>query len=667
MKLIRSVVVVSLVVFMASCADTPNKKHTVKRPDTKVVQPDQELNSQYYLNQAQRQYDASGDITQRNSLLLQAAASLQHEKNCNASIKLLNILTPELIHPDHQPQAQLLLAQCYMQLPTPAVAQAQKLMTRLSKSQQDPAQISALQARIDEYQHAWLAASENLIAAGNLDQEHSLRLWHAIGNLTSKQDKQAVINEPRLKSWIELKTIVQQQGTHPEKLNTQVNQWQAKHASHPLANLLPDTLLSAMAQKAVSPKRLAVLLPLTGRLASQGNAIKDGVVAAYLAQLNEPGGFSNESTLTNVELQFFDSALKTPEELKALVADFDVIIGPLLKEKIAKLITLLPEDKSVLALNRIDSIVSNMPASHLVDSNLSLADSAENTAASEPSPLQVQSQQDADPSDAIPQNKAPEVYYFSLAPEDEAIQLAKHIHTLGFRHPIVLAADTSTTQRMSEAFVKQWQHNAQQQDYVAPATGTFTDSKNMRKLVSELLDVAQSRQRVRQIELLTTTEVYAVERNRRDVDAIILFANPEQTELLNPIIESSLSPFAAREISVFASSRSYTLELTKNSIRDLRNLTFIDMPWMMPNNPWPALAKDVRALWPQSQDNLLRLFALGYDAYNLVPKLRHLKLLPIASVQGLSGDLSISADGEIHRVLPWAKVAQDRITPLAMD
>ncbi|MEI8650773.1 penicillin-binding protein activator [Paraglaciecola sp. Hal342] len=137
-----------------------------------------------------------------------------------------------------------------------------------------------------------------------------------------------------------------------------------------------------------------------------------------------------------------------------------------------------------------------MPASHLVDSNLSLADSAENTAASEPLPLQVQSQQDADPSDAMPQNKAPEVYYFSLAPEDEAIQLAKHIHTLGFRHPIVLAADTSTTQRMSEAFVKQWQH----QRPAARLRGAcdwylHRYSKNMRKLVSELLDVAQSRQK----------------------------------------------------------------------------------------------------------------------------------------------------------------------------
>lgn len=658
MKLIRSVVVVSLVVFMASCADTPNKKNSVKRPDIKVVQPDRELNSQYYLNQAQRQFAQTGDTTERNRLILQAASVLQQEDNCNASIKLLNILTPELIHPDLQSEAQLLLAQCYMQLPIPAVSQAQKLVNKLLKSKHESAQLSALQAVIDEQQHAWLAVSKNLLAAGNLNQENSLRLWRAIGNLTNKQEKQAVVDEPRLKSWIELKTIIQQLGTQPQSLKVQVNRWQSKHPSHPLSEVLPEALVNAMEQDTIAPKRVAVLLPLTGRLSSQGNAIKDGIIAAYLAHLNSASSLNSQASAPHIELQFFDSALKTPEELSEQVTDYDTIIGPLLKEKIAQLIAFLPANKSVLALNRIDSIIENRTLDTAVVNNtiVDQAVAAENmTLPNVDVALETLS------------TASPEVFYFSLAPEDEAIQLAKHIHDLGLRHPIVLAADTSTTQRMSEAFIQQWQQNDQQQDYVIPAKGTFTDSKNMRKLVSELLDVAQSRQRVKQIELLTTSEVYAVERNRRDVDAIILFANPEQTELLNPIIESSLSPFAAREISVFASSRSYTLELNKNSIRDLRNLTFIDMPWMMPNNPWQDLANDTQALWPQTQDSLLRLFALGYDAYNLVPKLRHLKLLPITSVKGLSGELSISADGEVHRVLPWAKVAQDRVIPIALD
>ncbi|WP_166422243.1 penicillin-binding protein activator [Paraglaciecola sp. 20A4] len=659
MKLIRSVVVVSLVVFMASCADAPNKKNTVKRPDIKVVQPDRELSSQYYLNQAQREFARDGDTTERNDLLLLAASKLQTEQNCNASIKLLNILTPELIHPDNQAQAQLLLAECYVRLPSPALSHAQKLLEKLPDNFAEQGRIRAVQAHIDEHQQAWLEASKNLLAAGNLNNENSLRLWRALGHLTAKQAQQAIIDEPRLRSWLDLKDIVQQQGLAPDMLQRSVSQWQGKHVYHPLSQALPEALITAMSKAPIIAKRVAVLLPLTGRLASQGNAIKDGIVAAYLTQLNSLSFKNNSTSMLETELRFFDSALKTPQELNDLVADYDVIVGPLLKEKIAELITLLPANKTILALNRIDTIgTGDVKSPATLSSGNPLITEA--SVAPEINPGVLMSEDDTP-------NPHPEIFYFSLAPEDEAIQLAKHIYDSGLRHPVVLSADTSTTQRMAEAFLEQWQVHQRQKDYVAPATGTFTDSKSMRKLVSELLDVAQSRQRVKQIELLTTSEVYAVERNRRDVDAIILFANPEQTELLSPIIESSLSPFAAREISVFASSRSYTLDLNKNSIRDLRNLTFIDMPWMMPNNPWAELANEVGTLWPQSQDSLLRLFALGYDAYNLIPKLRHLNLLPITSVPGLSGELSISSDGEVHRVLQWAKVQQDRVTPFAME
>ena len=135
----------------------------------------------------------------------------------------------------------------------------------------------------------------------------------------------------------------------------------------------------------------------------------------------------------------------------------------------------------------------------------------------------------------------------------------------------------------------------------------------------------KGKQRIKQIEALSDVEVFGVERNRRDIDAIVLFANPEQAKLLNPIIEASLSPFARRSLSVFASSRSYSLDLNSNSLRDLRNLTFTDMPWMLPDHRWQDLANQTIQLWPEKQDTLLRLFAMGFDVYSLLPNLRRLK------------------------------------------
>jgi outer membrane PBP1 activator LpoA protein len=257
-----------------------------------------------------------------------------------------------------------------------------------------------------------------------------------------------------------------------------------------------------------------------------------------------------------------------------------------------------------------------------------------------------------------------EHYYFSLAPEDEAQQLALHMQQKQLVRPIVFAANNPTTQRMAEAFIAKWQEAP---NAIQPDLTIFTDSKDMRDRVSQMLDVAQSKQRIRQMEVLADVEVFGVERNRRDIDAIVLFANPEQAQLLNPIIEASLSPFAQKSLSVFASSRSYSLDLNSNSLRDLRNLTFTDMPWMLPGHSWQSLASQTTQLWPQKQDTLLRLFAMGFDAYNLLPNLRRLKTMPQVVSYGLTGEINVDGQGVLHRRLLWAQVAQDRVKLLALD
>jgi outer membrane PBP1 activator LpoA protein len=217
---------------------------------------------------------------------------------------------------------------------------------------------------------------------------------------------------------------------------------------------------------------------------------------------------------------------------------------------------------------------------------------------------------------------------------------------------------------MAEAFIAKWKETA---NAIKPDLTVFTDNKDMRIRVSQMLDVDQSKQRIKQIEGMSDVEVFGVERNRRDIDAIVLFANPEQTGLLNPIIEASLSPFARKSLSVFASSRSYSVDLNSNSLRDLRNLTFTDMPWILPNHSWQVLAHQTKELWPQRQDTLLRLFAMGYDALNLLPRLRLLKSLPQLVSNSLTGNINVDGLGILHRRLLLAQIAQDRVKLLAMD
>ena len=84
-----------------------------------------------------------------------------------------------------------------------------------------------------------------------------------------------------------------------------------------------------MAAKLAAPanESIALMLPLTGRLANVGRAVRDGFIAAYLAEAGAA------ATAFTPELHVFDSAKYTSMELMRLArsANADVLVGPLLK------------------------------------------------------------------------------------------------------------------------------------------------------------------------------------------------------------------------------------------------------------------------------------------------------------------------------------------------
>lgn len=630
-----------------SCSSSPTRQ-----PQKIAVKPTKEIieqvkDSAYFLTQA-KQYDAStNNFYQRNEYLLQAAEALQFEQQCEKSIRMLKVLQSELQDNRHITHGSLLLAECYLILSNEAYDNVEIILANLQGDYGYQGRIAALEAQLFVNKKQWLNAAKAFQDTKIDDPEKTQTIWKWVNKLTLSDLEKARLSETKLQPWLQLAIIVKRFALEPDLFNQQLVSWQSRHLGHSLVNNLPAEIQQSLLEPPIQAKRIAVLLPLSGRLANQGQAIKEGILAAYLESLDsavldsnnlsETSEVSNDAissmTKTYREIRFFDSALKTAQQLNEMVADFDVVMGPLVKEKIIELRAVLPKDKILLALNRVE-ITPKLPV-------IAQLDTTEES-----------------------HSPAAEHYYFSLAPEDEAQQLAQHIQKNQLVRPIIFAADNPTTQRMAAAFIATWQEipNA-----IQPDLSIFTDNKNMRIQVSEKLDVAQSDKRIKQIETLADVEVFGVERNRRDIDSIVLFANPEQTALLNPIIEASLSPFARKSLSVFASSRSYSVDLNSNSLRDLRNLTFADMPWMLPEHSWQPLANQSKQLWPQRQDTLLRLFAMGFDAYNLLPNLRRLKSLPQIVSHGLTGEINVDEQGVLHRRLPWAQVAQDRVKLLAMD
>lgn len=596
-------------------------KTTVKTNESVKAVTSTNESPDYLLDQAQKIYMQTGDITLRNGMLLKAAEAYQAQQECHQTQKIIGLLQPEINSPKLRTHANVLLAECHL---TTQDIDTTKLQIWLDSSGLGLGfdnRIHKLNGKLQESNSNWVAAAKSVLLSGYEDELSSNIVWRLIQHLNRKELEQAALREPALQEWAQLSLIVIEFGLQPNELQLAVQEWQSRNENHPLSVSLPNEITEAINSQQLSTSKIAVLLPLTGRLSAQGSAIKQGILSAYYTSAKNDQGTEPVSPI----IQFFDSNTNEFAD-EGVFEEFDVIIGPLLKNKITALMEIIPQEKTVLALNRIEN--------------------------------QNETEMNQTPS----KNR----FFFALAPEDEAQQLAQTVLDKGAKNPVIIADNSAATKRMADAFLSRWAEISPTSTK-QPKMTLFTDNLTLRASMTEALDVQQSKARIKIIEDIVPSEVHAVPRNRRDVDAIVVFANAEQTELLNPIIESSLSPFNDKKVPVYATHRSYSLNLSNNSLRDLRNLTFSDMPWMLPQHKWQELANETSSLWPQQSDTLRRLFALGFDSYNLLPSLHAMRALPKISVNGLTGQLNIKNDGSIRRSLPYGFIDNDRVRLIAMD
>lgn len=410
-------------------------------------------------------------------------------------------------------------------------------------------------------------------------------------------------------AYLSLAKIIRQYALVPSELAIALTQWQFSHPNHEILNenIIPFELLLS-ASEFPSDTEIAILLPLEGRLGNSGKQIKDGILSAYFASKH------------SFQLRFINTHEVNVEAIVQQIQGVDIVIGPLLKTEIDALRPLLRPQQILLALNRI-------PVT-LEQTNTENGDNL------------IASQQ----------------FFFGLAPEDEAQQLAEYVYTNQYQQPIMIHAQDATATRMAEAFALRWQTINPK----APLkTLTFTNNADMRKQITEALGVATSQQRARRLEQFHGSEIFSVTRNRRDVDAFIVFANAKQTELINPMIEASLSTFSDKITPVYASSRSYNHDLNQNSLRDLQNVFFIEMPWVL-----DTTAQELKATYnilnPTASTSEQRLFAMGYDAYQLLFNLNKLSKVPNLQFIGLTGELRLE-NNTLYRRLPQAQISQNSI------
>ena len=650
---------VASVLVLTGCGSTPktqSKPVVVEPTPIETTQVEDNVTPEHKLLEAKKVWERTRNKEQRDTLLLQAADLYLQNQQPVLAQQVLYEVKEDSISGENQSYYSLLVTKAYAGMPDASAEELLAMLDGVTGTGETAFQKAELQTQLFTQQGNLAAAANSVLKTNLTDDEKVQQVWQWITSIPASSLDSVGSAYPDLSPFITLRELTEENASSPEKLAKSLQQFKQVYRGHVLENALPENVIEATQLTDAGANDIAVLLPLSGRLARTGQVVKNGIMAAYYTDVEKR---QDEHLLPR--LRFIDTNEVDTQHLLSEIGDTKFIIGPLLKDTVERLIPSLPLGVNVLALNRPDELPDNASTKGLAtgSSNPAVADDALASGTG----LAGDDTQNELHSLGLPTS----LNYYGLAPEDEAKQLAEFIFNKGYRAPIVIAAQSSLYQRMDDTFKKHWRilNNQENKQRANITSVSFNDSNSLREGITQALDVAQSNERINQIEYMTNDEVYNMPRSRRDIDAIVAFASPQDTELLNPIIEASLNPYDGKQVPVYATSRSMDYDSGKNQWRDLQNVHFIDMPWLMPSHSWQPLQQEVEQAWQNQNTMQKRLFAFGFDAYQLLPQLGMLNTLKYLSHEGLTGTLSLNQQGEVIRKQPQAIIRNEKVQMLS--
>ncbi|HEV7165129.1 MAG TPA: penicillin-binding protein activator [Gammaproteobacteria bacterium] len=400
---------------------------------------------------------------------------------------------------------------------------------------------------------------------------------------------------PTARGWLELANIAHTSWQQPEKFIQAIKDWENSYPQHPAMQQLVPELLAKQQALTAFPPRVAVMLPLNGNFQAPADAVRDGLLAAYfqLAGNGEAPALSYYDSGT-------DAASAQAAYQKAVSDGANMVIGPLTKDAVAGLAALPSLPVPVLALNYLDAGKSG--------------------------PMGF--------------------YQFGLLPEGEAEQAAERAVAEGYTRGMALVSNDDFGRRMLNAFSARFA----QLGGDLLATGNYAPGgDNDADTINRLLNLDASQDREEHLAATLNSHLEFEPRRRQDVQFIFLAGSAEDARQIQPLI----SYYHADDVPVFSTSRVY--ELNSNVDNTVLNgITFGDMPWtLVESGSMADMRGEVEKDWPGNFAVNSRLYALGFDAYRLLPLLYNTHTIG-EPVQGVTGLLSLDDGRRVHRNLDWA-------------
>ena len=429
-------------------------------------------------------------------------------------------------------------------------------------------------------------------------------LWQDLSRYNNNQLQSAKLKEDEtvLRGWVQLSILKNTYSPRPAKLKSAVDEWLGMNPYHPANQYLPPELQAIMELEITQINNVALLLPLSGRFENSGKAVRDGFINAMLDDTGR--GAEAELTIYDTEAEPVSAIVEKLEQ-----EGIELVIGPLRKEKIAEFQRSNSSNLAQLALNQPEQL-----------------DMGQGNAC-----------------------------YFALSPEQEAEQAAQHLFTKGHQYPMVLAPGNAFGQRVSNAFIEQWQ----QLTGKSPAVRTFSSRKQIQQQIAAVFGLTESQSRIDQMQQVLGLELESEPRSRRDTDAVYLVANKNELTLLKPFIEVAINPDIAPP-KLYASSRSYPER--NGDMSELQGIEFSDIPLLIEANQ--SFMESYNELWPNQKNTDIRLHAFGMDAYKMIAELPQMQVVENYTTEGKTGQLSLDDQCVIQRQLSWAMFSGRGIEPV---
>jgi len=237
---------------------------------------------------------------------------------------------------------------------------------------------------------------------------------------------------------------------------------------------------------------------------------------------------------------------------------------------------------------------------------------------------------------------------FGLNPDTEAAQAAEHVRERGITRAVIITATEDWAERAALAFRAQFESSSAQ---IVGEARVQDNEVNFSTMIRQALAGVTP----------TSNAAPATGTTPAPADAAIFISmRPQQARLLLPQLK--LAGYAS--VPVFATSHIYSGSSNPGLDRDLDGVEFCDAPWLFDAVLGLPKRSEIMRTLDSARGAGGRLFALGMDAYALLPYLDWLAQRPDSYVAGATGQLTADNLGRIQRLLTWARFDNGTPHPL---